>query len=147
MVAYSFNLRFVNPIRLGLGLDPLPEIRSKPLAIATRPKRQTIRAIGKRRHARPGENVTLYTAQRTKWCTMLGMVRCTEVQKIILWVCSYEPRMSVLFEDAAIHEPVDLEQFAQADGFGSAEEMWLFWRENHPDVAKFEGLLIRWEPL
>lgn len=34
-------------------------------------KRQTIRAIGKRRHARPGESLQLYTGQRTKACRKL----------------------------------------------------------------------------
>lgn len=34
-------------------------------------KRQTIRTIGKRRHARAGEPLQLYTGQRTKACRKL----------------------------------------------------------------------------
>lgn len=103
MVAYSFKKRFVAPIRAGLGLimkddkgnwlqcesviddgatvshpfDPY-----KDLAPEARPKRQTIRAIGKRRHARPGETLQLYTAMRTKQCEKIGEARCIAVLPI-----------------------------------------------------------------
>ena len=46
MVAYSFNKRFIQPIRVGLS--------SVSLSFDCPPKLQTMRAIGRRRHARPG---------------------------------------------------------------------------------------------
>ena len=63
MSAYSFKRRFVNPIRVGLCLDPIFQIGKHEVSemeAPIRPKRQTIRAEGKRRHARPGEIVQLY---------------------------------------------------------------------------------------
>lgn len=49
MVAYNFQSRFAGPIKRG-------------------EKSHTIRKNGKRRHARPGEPLQLYTGMRTKSC-------------------------------------------------------------------------------
>ena len=50
-------------------------------------KRQTIRAIGKRRHARPGESLQLYTGQRTKACRKLISPdpECVSVQAVYMF--------------------------------------------------------------
>jgi hypothetical protein len=84
MVAYSFKKQFIAPILSGVfgvaaGL-PLPPGENY------FPKRQTIRAIGKRRHARPGEMIQLYTAMRTKQCRKLGEARCVSVQTVKLFI-------------------------------------------------------------
>jgi hypothetical protein len=80
MVAYSYKRRFINPIRVGLGLPPLFQFGPHKLVgdmdAEIRPKRQTIRAFGKRRHARAGEILQHYTAMRTKQCTKIGDARC-----------------------------------------------------------------------
>lgn len=76
MVAYSFKKRFVDPIRVGLS--------SVSLSFDCQPKRQTIRSIGKRRHARPGETLQLYTAMRTKQCRKIGDARCMGVEGVLL---------------------------------------------------------------
>ena len=55
MVAYSLKPRFIPPILSGA-------------------KRQTIRAISRRRHAIPGETLQLYTGMRTKQCRLIGVV-------------------------------------------------------------------------
>lgn len=58
MVAYSFQAMFCPPI-------------------VDRIKRQTIRALGARRHAREGEDVQLYRGMRTKHCAkIIPDVRC-----------------------------------------------------------------------
>jgi hypothetical protein len=60
MVAYSYKARFVAPIRVGLDLPTLAEhleMGGYHPGQIIRPKRQTIRAKGKRRHARPGETL------------------------------------------------------------------------------------------
>jgi hypothetical protein len=142
MVAYSFQRRFVASIRVGLGLsqhvhtlEPLP-----------RPKRQTIRAVGKKRHARPGENVQLYHGLRTKAAFQIGTGICTRVRPIIIRIGELAQHKIVVEGD-----PVgDLDGFAQSDGFKGWEDMREFWADTHPDgfgLGGFQGLLIEWEPL
>lgn len=71
MVAYSFKKQFIRPILIGLGAPLSPDefaVGMDEFGNVSRPvgKRQTIRALGKRRHARPGELVSLYFGMRTK---------------------------------------------------------------------------------
>lgn len=145
MVAYSFKARFVAPIQLGLG-KPDPEAIFR--APGMQPKRQTIRATGKRRHARPGETLQLYTAMRTKQCRKIGEARCTEVipieirfDDIVFWV--YLPASST--RSARIKGDA-LKDFAKSDGFDNSNDMAAFWRVEHGS-GTFHGLVIRWEPL
>ncbi len=110
MVAYSFKRRFVEPILAGT-------------------KRQTIRAERKR-HARPGEELQLYTGMRTKHCKLIARVMCVGIRPITL----------VLAEDLP-------DTFAQRDGFASWDAMKEFWRKEHPGVEEFHGVLIMWGSL
>lgn len=135
MVAYSFKARFVDPIRSGLGYYEHID------GMNPTPKRQTIRAYGKRRHAREGETLQLYTAMRTKQCKKIADVRCTEVSRIIIW-----PAIMVIMVNGLIMTARQIQKFARADGFADAADMQAFWHREHGD-AKFEGVLIRWEPL
>lgn len=137
MTAYSFKRRFVLPIQVGLGLVDRPEIT---------PKQHTIRA-DRKRHARPGEEVQLYTAMRTKQCELIGRARCTTVEPIEMhfrerrrsdWV-----RSSTL---GKIDRPENLRRFAQSDGFEDWERLREFWREEHPGIDDFVGVIIFWEP-
>ena len=65
MVAYSFQRRFAPPI-------------------STLVKRQTIRA-DRRRHARPGEMLQLFTGMRTRHCAkIIADPRCLSVEPIVL---------------------------------------------------------------
>lgn len=147
MVAYSFKRLFVPAIRIGLGLDP-----QDPEPGARQPKRQTIRAIGRRRHAQPGDTLQLYTAMRTKQCEKIGDARCTEVRRIeILFpfpggrkkpaVCIGHRTTSNWLASQ------ELDYFAARDGFEKWEDLAEFWRVNHPGVTDFVGVMIRWEPL
>lgn len=157
MVAYSFNKRFVEPIRAGLNLplsveafagtmDKFGNVMSRPP-----PKRQTIRAIGKRRHARPGQLIQLYCGMRTKGCFLIGEARCTRVRWITIWfgVVSDRPELTVTIEgEKRLLGPRQLAAFARADGFVDAVDMASFWiREHRTKNWKFDGKLIEWEPI
>lgn len=151
MVAYSFKRRFVEPIKVGLGLI-VPTTREEQKT----PKRQTIRAEGKRRHARPGETLQLYSGMRTKQCFKIGDARCTNVRPIRIRFGSLEEFDLVEiagekpFGDRAsdIHK---LDAFSYRDGFASWDALSQFWDEEHDGIAmkggSFNGVLIEWEPI
>lgn len=147
MVAYGFKRRFIQPIRAGLRLDGWPN----GAIYDGEPKFQTIRAprTGRGRHARPGEELQLYYAMRTKHCLLIGKARCASVDQIDLafrqrrrsdWV-----RISSM--PHKIDRPFDLDVFARSDGFEDWADLRAFWREEHPDVDDFSGVLIKWAPL
>lgn len=134
MVAYSFKQRFANPILYGLGLTPVGE--SDPLF-----KRQTIRA-DRKRHARPGEELQLYTGMRTKHCHLIGRARCISVDPIEIHVLAGR----VIIRQTSIISGRALDDFARADGFKMWGEMREFWHVEHPGQHVFTGVLIKWEP-
>lgn len=136
MVAYSFQLQFVEPIRVGLGLVP---------AFNVTPKRHTIRA-DRKRHARPGEELQLYRGMRTKACVLIGRARCTAINRIELvfrgdrvgvWIDGTRTSASKRARD----------EFARSDGFDGWPGLAAFWRDNHGDPPRWEGVIIHWEPL
>jgi hypothetical protein len=146
MVAYSFKQRFVQPIRVGLS--------SVSLSFDCPPKRQTIRRIGGRRHARPGETVQLYTGMRTRNCELIGNARCVSFGGVLLKWSEYqsfdlfdimEREPGVWRRAGKLRPIVDLDQFARDDGFDDFHEMRDFWREMH-GLETFEGVIIKWEP-
>lgn len=161
MVAYSFKKEFIKPIQAGLEILPVvdgypaevtiedgiarPFDSTKDLDPPVRPKRQTIRANGKRRHAREGENLQLYYGMRTKQCRSIGVARCSKVTPIVMRIPKDDAFLLISIDGAPEVEVTD--EFAARDGFGSVEDMWLFWRREHADVAVFEGVLIEWEPI
>ncbi|MEM6839576.1 MAG: ASCH domain-containing protein [Cyanobacteria bacterium P01_C01_bin.120] len=101
MVAYNFKPQFAPLVESGV-------------------KRQTIRARGKRRHARPGEALQLYTGQRTKACRKLIAPdpKCTLVEPLII-ILDKETGLDIWFEDQRRYASFDeLEAIAIADGFG-----------------------------
>lgn len=138
MVAYSFKERFIRPIEIGLG--------SVQLSWDPAPKRQTIRANGKRRHAREGETLQLYYAMRTKQCRLIGRARCTEALPIKLWFGASD-ELGVDIAGDYFCGSTAVKEFSQSDGFENTKEMVDFWRKEHASVEYFEGVLIRWEPL
>lgn len=133
MVAYSFKKQFGPPILAGT-------------------KAQTIRA-DRKRHARPGEMVQLFTGMRTRQCRRLGEAICIAVERvcIVLPRRRHPPSIIVNTMDGAFLRGATwlptLNSFAQQDGFRNFDEMVAFWRENHPGQETFAGVLIRWQPL
>jgi hypothetical protein len=120
MVAYNFQARFVPAIRRGK-------------------KTHTIRRLGKRKHAKPGDRIQLYTGLRT-----------SNAQKIIDDpICKAVIPVEIILDEECIVSIVlggksqKIEQFAIADGFRSADDMHKFWLDFHgPGV--FRGYMIAW---
>lgn len=124
MVAYSFKPIFVPKIVDGT-------------------KRQTIRAIGKRRHARPGEEIQCYTGMRTKQCKLIARVMCDDIGAVTL---SFERPHEVRFTGKFLSGTAMLNHFARCDGFESWASLVAFWRHEHGTIDQFEGVLITWVP-
>ncbi len=123
MVAYSFKARFVQPILDGT-------------------KTQTIRAARKR-HARPGEALQLYTAMRTKQCKLIRRAKCIDVADVRL-LLGTAAGVVIGYGARATHPNPD--DFARLDGFKDWADMVAFWNAEHPGADCFEGVLIRWAP-
>ncbi|QDH35823.1 ASCH domain-containing protein [Porphyrobacter sp. YT40] len=137
MVAYSFAPQFIEPI-------------------VTRAKRQTVRAE-RRRHAREGEAIQLYTAMRTKQCRKLIEPDpiCIGVQPITITIDAQAEQLitGITVGHVALSD-VGIERFAERDGFGSLAQgfarrrMGEFWLKAHAELGArwvdFEGVCIRW---
>lgn len=128
MVAYSFKSRFVEPIAAGR-------------------KRQTIRN-DRKRHARPGEELQLYTAMRTKQCRLIARAVCFAVTPIrIEFFRLGRPMPSITIGDRLpIVARDDRNSFAHKDGFAHWDDMADFWRAEHGTLDVFSGVLIEWTP-
>lgn len=129
MVAYSFKAQFAAPILAGT-------------------KQQTIRA-NRKRHARPGETLQLYTGMRTKHCRLIGRAVCQETQNVRLsFINGYVMLGSVGSGSALCRELLrtraDCDAFARRDGFEDWKSLAEFWEANHPGTRFFDGVLIFW---
>lgn len=124
MVAYSFQKMFVDPIRSGR-------------------KCQTIRA-DRRRHAREGEELQLYTGMRTKQCRLIGRATCVCAIPIRINFSTMYPGDVVVVGAGPRIWAQDLDRFAHADGFNDWPAMRAFWEEQHPNVLLFVGVIIYW---
>lgn len=125
MVAYSFHKRFAPSVEALV-------------------KRQTIRADGKRRHARPEEWLQLYFGQRTQYCRKLVTPDpiCESVEPIRIWVpTKFEP-CAVIQKGKRSYVT---DEFAVADGFDGVEDFTRFWFDTH-GPGDFYGFLITWNP-
>lgn len=146
MVAYSFMRRFYAPIRVGLGLPIEPE---RGIVIAAgqkiRPKFQTIRLPGKRRHAVAGEILQLYHSMRTSQCFKNGDARCKGSAPIKLFLGASS--IGVDIDGDYFCNSTRVLEFVWADGFDDEEDMLRFWAEKHPGIREFSGVLVKWEPL
>jgi hypothetical protein len=106
-------------------------------------KRQTIRANGKRRHARPGEPLQLYTGMRTKACRKLVLPDppCKSAEPISIWFLSNGQGINVTVNGEPV-EDRELDQLAQADGFRDADGLRQYVAEEYG--LPFDGTLIKW---
>jgi hypothetical protein len=120
MVAYNFQARFATVVEGGA-------------------KTSTIRAIGKRRHARAGDCLQLYIGQRTISCRKLREAMCSAVRVIDIET----DRIIVAGDVARLGvDAVYVEALAQQEGFADAEEMVAWFEATHG--LPFSGLLIEW---
>ena len=127
MVAYSFKGRF----------EP---------RIQARTKQQTIRAVGRKRHTRPGERMTLTTGDRFH-PRLIGEAVCQSVVPIQMDLAVG----SVMLDTAFAHPPrlitavADLDAFAVLDGFHDWADLVAIWKQTHPTAHhSFAGLCISW---
>jgi hypothetical protein len=102
---------------------------------------QTIRA-DRKRHARDGEALQLYTAMRTRQCRLIGTAVCFGTVPIRIDL----PDNTVTVGGAVYSGWDKLDPFARQDGFDGWLSMREFWRTTHGDGA-FSGVLIRWGAL
>jgi len=127
MVAYSFKGQFEGRIR-------------------DRTKQQTIRSVGKKRHARPGERTTLTTGDRFH-PRQIGEAVCQSVVPITL-----DLAVGVVHLDSGrtdgqrlITGAAALDAFAVLDGFDDWAGLVAFWKHTHPTAhSSFSGLCIGW---
>lgn len=129
MVAYSFQKRFAPQILAGT-------------------KRQTIR-LPRKRHARPGEKLQLFTGMRTRHCVkVIPDPFCTVVLPISIM---FEARRIVdmalgIWSSGRWTQIDDLDAFARRDGFEDISDMSGFWVRAHGDIERFYGVFIGWQP-
>ena len=143
MVAYSFITAFVADVE-------------------ARTKRQTIRPLRKR-HARPGERIQLFTGMRTKHCRkIIPDPICIGVDEVRFDLREASaspaelPDTVGLFVNGIPLVFSDADEYARQDGFkglpGVSDRQGLFpfahmalwWVRVHGRVL-FEGVAIRWE--
>jgi len=163
MVAYNFKKRFVPYIEAGLEPGPwLPGM-----------KRHTLRQprAGRSRHARPEEDLQLYTDQRSKRARKIGQPACRLLMPVqLLWngdglairrregeelcgdVLQLAPivlaiRASPIEGGGFSHHYMD--EFARSDGFADQQEMTRFFKPPEPPAGRIATLnlvLIGWAP-
>lgn len=118
MVAYNFKPQFAGAVESG-------------------EKTQTIRRNGKRRHAKPGDTLQLYSGMRTKSCRLLKTAKCLNT-----WAIEIRPDGRVYLDGDLLNDIDQVQQLAQDDGFGDVPEfLWFFCPGDDP----FKGVLIKWE--
>lgn len=129
MVAYNFQQQFVAPIEAGT-------------------KTQTMRAIGKRRHARVSETLQLYTGMRRKGETrMILHTVCTISFIARLYLPTFHDDGSIMLGSGqAVTRRADLNRFARKDGFADWNELCNWVRKTHGDPATWDCHVIGWVP-
>lgn len=126
MVAYNFQEQFAP-------------------AVERLEKRQTIRANGRRRHARPGEHVQLYTGQRTRACRKLVNPDPVCTAALPVEIAATEAGRLEIRLDGELLSGAAAEAFARADGFASVAELGAWFEQVHG--LPFRGTCIQWTPV
>lgn len=111
------------------------------MPIETGRKCQTIRAVGRRRHARGGEELQLYTGMRTRQCRLIGRATCVACEPIEI---TFNPGAVKVPSTGAWRGLPKLDWFAQEDGFDDWAGMVAFWLAHH-GLEPFTGLWITWK--
>jgi hypothetical protein len=109
-------------------------------------KRQTIRAVGKRRHARLGDLLQLYTGLRTAFCRKLVNPNpvCVAVHSVYIFKISAlrgEGDKYQMYIDERIVFHHEVTEIAVADAFPDKTEFCDFFDSCHG--MPFHGVMIR----
>lgn len=123
MVAYNFMARFAPSVEDGT-------------------KRQTIRACGKRRPPRRGEQLQLYTGMRTRNCRLLRRTPCLVAVPIAMDLVANRVRIQI-GDVLGELTPEEISQLAKDDGFATVDEFFAYFASTHGQ--RFTGHLIKWE--
>ncbi|HTE82414.1 MAG TPA: ASCH domain-containing protein [Reyranella sp.] len=127
MVAYSFQPMFVDPILMGR-------------------KVHTIRA-DRKRHARVGEQLQLYTGMRTKKCRLIARAQCLDVLPLSISFTALRATDRLQMLDGQRIEGDGLDAFAYRDGFDSWRHLKEFWCLQHGRTDRFDGVIIYWRDM
>lgn len=125
MTAYSFQKQFIGPIQAGSKL-------------------QTIRQVGKRRHAKVGHQLQLYSGMRTIYCRkIIDDVPCLRFDRVRI---NFGLRTVVIGPDGGplLKTRRELDLFSILDGFENWEAMDRFWLKVHPAHRFFDGVMPGW---
>lgn len=121
MAAYNFKAQFADAVRSG-------------------EKRQTIRETKKRPAPMIGDELQLYTGQRTSKCELLRREKCKNVVEILILP---DEKIALLKKNLDGWGLINgIERFARDDGFSSADAFFSFFRCANRPV--FKGGLIMW---
>lgn len=125
MVAYSVKKRFEAPIRAGI-----------------KPHTMRNERTGRVPHVRPGQEMQLYTAMRTKYCRLIGCAICAVVTPVRIHFgidrVKIQGRPVIKGREA-------LNDFAVTDGFSDWDDLCDFWNEEHSGIVDWSGVLIEWK--
>ena len=121
MVAYNFQSQFAPLVESG-------------------EKRQTFRVLGKRRHARPGDSLQLYTGMRTKACRKLVTPDPVCLFSSPVFIVPFGTKSPVMLEGDADYPHPD--RFARDDGFIDFDDLLCWLAQTHG--LPFDGQLIKW---
>jgi len=109
-------------------------------------KTQTIRKSRKdtKPHCRVGDQLKLYTGQRTKHCELLGVGKVTSIKSVSIYptymeLDGVELQKTIAFRD----DPLTDNEFAEKDGFAGFMEMADFFEQTYG--LPFHGVVISWE--
>lgn len=125
MVAYSYQRQFIDPTLSGR-------------------KIHTIRALGKRRHARSGEALQHYVGMRTKQCRLFARSTCEDAKPIRIEFSERDDLTDKVTIGDTVITGQKLTPFAQSDGFAGWLEMRSFWLTTH-GLGVFDGVIIYWK--
>lgn len=135
MPAYSFQPRFVDPIRAGSKGGTIRAQRRIPASWS-----EFARARRPGGHAIAGETLALYCRQRHPSGFLIGEQQCRSALPILL---DFAGDGRIVIGARTVHYAFGLEAFARFDGFEEFAAMAAFWREAH-GVDHFHGWHIRW---
>jgi hypothetical protein len=122
MVAYDFQHRFAEKIVAGT-------------------KTHTMRKPRKR-NARPGDTLQLYTGLRTPRCRLIGKAVCTRVSPVVLDF--FEDEIILGTQLARVTSADALDNFARADGFADWPDLRRWFVDIYDTPASWSGMLIEW---
>lgn len=111
-------------------------------------KRSTIRRAGKRLPPKVGDQLSLYTGMRTKYCRLLRKETCIDVNPIFISLKKGKPVLAIGVivgtEKCWIEvSATEVKEMAIEDGFKSKEEFFDYFLS---DTDEFYGFLIEWNP-